>query len=88
MKAVITGGTGFIGSRLVEILIENGYEVRCLVRKSSETEPLKKLGIDLCYGDLSDHDSLRRLTKGGDWYIIWRQWSPTGVQARFLQYEC
>jgi nucleoside-diphosphate-sugar epimerase len=66
MKAVITGGTGFIGSRLVEKLIENGYEVRCLVRKSSETEPLKKLGIDLCYGDLSDHDSLRRLTKGGD----------------------
>ena len=66
MKAVITGGTGFIGSRLVERLAEKGYEVRCLVRKSSHIEPLKKLGVELCYGDLSDHDSLRKLTKGGD----------------------
>jgi 2-alkyl-3-oxoalkanoate reductase len=66
MKAVITGGTGFIGSRLVEKLVENGYEVRCLVRKSSQVEPLKKLGVELCYGDLLDHDSLRSLTKGGD----------------------
>jgi nucleoside-diphosphate-sugar epimerase len=66
MKAVITGGTGFIGSRLVESLVEKGYEVRCLVRKSSQVEPLKKLGVELCYGDLLDHDSLRSLTKGGD----------------------
>jgi nucleoside-diphosphate-sugar epimerase len=66
MKAAITGGTGFIGSRLVERLVEKGYTVRCLVRKSSQVEPLKKLGVELCYGDLLDHDSLRSLTKGGD----------------------
>lgn len=66
MKAVITGGTGFIGSRLVERLVEKGYEVRCLVRKSSQVETLKKLGVELCYGDLLDHESLRNLTKGGD----------------------
>jgi nucleoside-diphosphate-sugar epimerase len=66
MRAVITGGTGFIGSRLVEILVEKGYQVRCLVRKSSQVEPLKKLGVELSYGDLLDHESLRSLTKGGD----------------------
>jgi 2-alkyl-3-oxoalkanoate reductase len=66
MKAAVTGGTGFIGSRLVERLVEKGYEVRCLVRKSSQVGPLKKLGVELCYGDLLDHDSLRSLTKGGD----------------------
>ncbi|MBI4228976.1 MAG: NAD-dependent epimerase/dehydratase family protein, partial [Deltaproteobacteria bacterium] len=66
MKAVLTGGTGFIGSRLVHKLVENGYEVRCLVRKSSEIERLEKLGVELCYGDLSDHDSLRELTRGGE----------------------
>lgn len=66
MKAAITGGTGFIGSRLVKRLVEKGYEVRCLVRKSSQVEPLKKLGVELCYGDLLDHDSLRSVTKGGD----------------------
>ncbi len=66
MKAVITGGTGFIGRRLVEKLVERGYEVRCLVRRSSHIEPLKELGVELCYGDLLDDDSLRGLTKGGD----------------------
>jgi nucleoside-diphosphate-sugar epimerase len=66
MKAAITGGTGFIGSRLVERLVEKGYEVKCLVRKSSQVEPLKKLGVELCYGDLLDHNSLRSLTKSGD----------------------
>ena len=66
MRAVITGGTGFIGSRLVEKLVETGYEVRCLVRKSSLVEPLKKLGVELHYGDLLDHASLRTLAKGGD----------------------
>lgn len=66
MKAVITGGTGFIGRRLAEKLAEKGCEVRCLVRQSSHVEPLKKLGVELCYGDLADHDSLRSLTKGAD----------------------
>ncbi|HXG31060.1 MAG TPA: NAD-dependent epimerase/dehydratase family protein [Thermodesulfobacteriota bacterium] len=66
MKAVITGGTGFIGGRLVADLIARGHRVRCLVRRTSKIEGLKKMGVELCYGDLSNPDSFNELTGGGD----------------------
>jgi nucleoside-diphosphate-sugar epimerase len=66
MKAIVTGGTGFVGGKLVDNLIARGYHVRCLVRKTSKVEDLSRLGVELCYGDLSDLNSIRHATKGGD----------------------
>ena len=66
MKAVVTGGTGFIGGRLVEELVEKGYRVKCLVRDTSDVKMLKELGAELCHGDLGDAGSLKRLPEGGD----------------------
>lgn len=36
MKIFLTGATGFTGSRVVPLLLKNGYEVRCLYRASSD----------------------------------------------------
>ncbi len=66
MKAIVTGGTGFIGSKLVKALIENGYEVKCLVRKTSNVSLLNELGVELAYGDLGDEAALKNLPEGGD----------------------
>lgn len=66
MKAVVTGGTGFIGGRLVEELVGKGYGVKCLVRDTSDVKMLKELGAELCHGDLGDPGSLKRLPEGGD----------------------
>ena len=55
---LVTGSTGFLGLRLVEALSDKGYRVRALVRKTSNIEKLKKLNVEICYGDVGDPVSL------------------------------
>jgi dihydroflavonol-4-reductase len=50
----VTGGTGFVGSHLVDLLIERGNSVRCLVRRSSKLRYLDHSKIELAYGALDD----------------------------------
>lgn len=61
-KACITGITGQTGSYLAEILLEKGYDVYGLIRRSSSfnTERIDHIynDIHLTYGDLSDYGSI------------------------------
>lgn len=66
MKALVTGATGFLGRAVAERLLTGGYQVRGLVRPTSQVEPLKRLGVELCIGDLLDRASLTRATQGVD----------------------
>ncbi|GAB4302423.1 MAG: NAD(P)-dependent oxidoreductase [Myxococcota bacterium] len=53
-KAFLTGATGFLGSHLAERLVDEGFEVSCLVRKTSNLRWIEKLPLNLVYGDISD----------------------------------
>lgn len=68
-KIFVTGGNGFIGSRLVTKLIEHGCQVRCLLRPSSETVRIDHLPIERVYGDVRDSLSLNTAMKGCDGVI-------------------
>jgi ornithine--oxo-acid transaminase len=61
---LITGATGFIGGRLAQRLVAEGYQVRCLVRASSDTLLLDKLDVEIAVGDLTKLRSLARATDG------------------------
>ena len=57
-KVLVTGATGFLGRRIVHQLIDHGFAVRALVRKTSNTQGLVLPGVELIYGDVTDPDSL------------------------------
>jgi nucleoside-diphosphate-sugar epimerase len=60
-RVLITGVTGFIGSRVAARWITRGAEVRGLVRR-----PVDIPGVDAVVGDMLDGDSLDRAVEGVD----------------------
>ena len=63
MQAFVTGATGFIGANLVRLLLEKGYDVRALVRPSSNLSNLKNLPIEISQGELNS-DNLAEKMQG------------------------
>jgi nucleoside-diphosphate-sugar epimerase len=66
VKVFVTGGTGFIGSRLVAKLRERGDDVVALVRSPDKAADLKRAGVELIEGDLTTVDAIRRGVEGCD----------------------
>jgi dihydroflavonol-4-reductase len=61
VKAFVTGGTGFIGSRVVQRLRDRGDDVVVLARRP---EKAADLDAEIIQGDLSDADAIRRGVEG------------------------
>lgn len=69
MRVFVTGGNGFIGSRTVRRLAEEGHLVRCLLREHSRIERIEGLAWERHQGDLRDVASLRAGMEGCDGVI-------------------
>ncbi len=67
VTALVTGGTGFVGSHLARALIERGYDVRILRRKTSRLDLIEDLICEHFIGDVMDMDSLRAAMQDVDW---------------------
>lgn len=68
-RVFLTGATGYIGGRLAERLSQKGHRVVALVRPSSDTRRLDRLGVVTSEGDITDRYSLRPGMSGADWVI-------------------
>jgi nucleoside-diphosphate-sugar epimerase len=58
--AVVTGANGFVGSHLVDLLLEKGFTVRCVVRKSSDLKWLKGKKVEFYDCGLLNKEGLRK----------------------------
>jgi uncharacterized protein YbjT (DUF2867 family) len=67
MRTLVTGGTGLLGGALLDLLLAEGHEVRCLVREgSSRASRLDPLPLELVRGDARDSRALSRAISGMD----------------------
>lgn len=57
-RVLLTGGTGFLGSHVAELLVEAGHDVRATVRVTSDTGWLDPLPLETVIADLEDPASL------------------------------
>jgi len=63
-SAFVTGGSGFIGGRLIERLVREGWSVRALARSQGAAEAVGALGAEAVHGDLSDLGALTAGARG------------------------
>jgi len=91
MKVLVTGATGFVGSHVAERLVADGHSVRTIVRATSDTSFVDKLGIEKIVGDLTVKDCVKRAVEGveavvhcaakvGDWGPV-EQYRAVNVDA-------
>lgn len=65
--ALVTGGTGFVGSYVARALADEGYGVRVLRRRTSRLDAVAGIACEHRIGDVLDYDSLLAAMDGVDW---------------------
>jgi len=85
MRAVVTGGAGFIGSHLIEALLARGDEVICVERPGATRRWVEGLPIRLVDSGLGDVDVLTRLLEGID--IVYHLAGATQAPAAADYYQ-
>jgi len=81
MKNLVTGATGLVGSHLVEALLLRGESVRAYARPTSHAASLRKRGVEVHIGHLTDQASVVAAADGVDRIFhcaeLARDWGPT-----------
>jgi uncharacterized protein YbjT (DUF2867 family) len=91
MKVAIIGGTGFVGSYLLDELLQQGHQPVLLVRPGSESKVVQRERCALVPGDVKDRESIRATLAGCDAAIycigILRELKSEGITFEELQFQ-
>ncbi|MDH4071312.1 MAG: NAD(P)H-binding protein, partial [Ignavibacteria bacterium] len=70
--ALVAGGTGYVGGRLIRVLREHGYPVRCLARRPKFLEERVGRHVDVVKGDVLQKETLAPALHGVDtaFYLV------------------
>ncbi|CCE86281.1 Piso0_004764 [Millerozyma farinosa CBS 7064] len=71
MKVFVTGGSGFVGTKVIDILLSRGYSVIALARSEESEAKLRSKGanVQVVRGDLTDTESLKKGVSESDGVI-------------------
>ena len=79
MHALVTGATGFVGSAIVNVLLDAGHTVTGLVRSETKAKPLQESGMRVAVGEMLEPSTYTPLVKEVDAVI---QAAQLGVSGR------
>ena len=82
MKALVTGGGGFLGKAIVKLLRERGDEVRSFSRNPHPA--LNEMGVEHCRGELGDAGAVKRAAEGCD--IVFHVAAKAGVWGPYEEF--
>jgi len=85
MRVLVTGATGYIGGRLVPLLLEAGHEVRCLSRDPARLDGMPwRNRVAAARGDVLDPGSLTTALEGchAAYYLVHAMAEGSGFEAR------
>jgi UDP-N-acetylglucosamine 4-epimerase len=91
---LVTGGAGFIGSNLCEVLINNGYKVRCLDnlstgKKENMNDFIKHPNFEFINGDIRDYETCNKACEEVDYVLHQAAWGsvPRSIEMPLLYEE-
>ena len=91
MKVALFGGTGFVGSYIIDELLNHKHSPKLLVRESSEKKLLKASKCEIIVGDLTNKDAMAKLIKSVDVVIysigLVREFPHRGITFQETQFD-
>jgi len=83
VKALVTGGGGFLGGVIVRQLRERGFAVRSFSR--GDYPELERLGVEQLQGDLADRAAVERAAVGCD--VVFHVAAKAGIWGSYADYH-
>ena len=83
MKALVTGGGGFLGMAIVRRLLQRGDTVRSFSR--GDYPELRALGVEVHRGELADAEAVARAADGCD--IVFHAAARAGIWGPYEEYH-